>query len=140
MAWRVVFYCQACSNRLFLIGGAKIDDSFAALRLPGAIVGRLQERNRWYVAMQLLERHGILARQALSYNRTRGNLHYVYCTVRKRSSVGYTGNHMQIGNMAKRLRSSRTGKYAKGQVTRTRGKASDKMILQRRNGKKLSNK
>lgn len=34
---------------------------------------------------------------------------------------------------------SRTGKYAKGQVTRTRGKGSDKMILQRRNGKKLSN-
>jgi large subunit ribosomal protein L2 len=35
---------------------------------------------------------------------------------------------------------SRTGKYAKGQVTRTRGKGSDKMIIQRRNGKKLSNK
>ena len=35
---------------------------------------------------------------------------------------------------------SRTGKYAKGQVTRTRGKGSDKMILQRRSGKKLSNK
>jgi large subunit ribosomal protein L2 len=35
---------------------------------------------------------------------------------------------------------SRTGKYAKGQVTRTRGKGSDKMILQRRTGKKLSNK
>lgn len=34
---------------------------------------------------------------------------------------------------------SRTGKYAKGEVTRTRGKGSDKMILQRRNGKKLSN-
>ena len=35
---------------------------------------------------------------------------------------------------------SRTGKYAKGQVTRTRGKGSDKMIIQRRNGKKLPNK
>jgi len=35
---------------------------------------------------------------------------------------------------------SRTGKYAKGQVTRTRGKGSDKMIIQRRNGKKISNK
>jgi large subunit ribosomal protein L2 len=35
---------------------------------------------------------------------------------------------------------SRTGKYAKGEVTRTRGKGSDKMIIQRRNGKKLSNK
>lgn len=35
---------------------------------------------------------------------------------------------------------SRTGKYAKGQVTRTRGKGSDKMIIQRKNGKKLSNK
>lgn len=34
---------------------------------------------------------------------------------------------------------SRTGKYAKGEITRTRGKGSDKMILQRRNGKKLSN-
>jgi large subunit ribosomal protein L2 len=33
---------------------------------------------------------------------------------------------------------SRTGKYAKGQVTRTRGKGSDKMIIQRRNGKKIS--
>lgn len=33
---------------------------------------------------------------------------------------------------------SRTGKYAKGQVTRTRGKGSDKMIIQRKNGKKLS--
>jgi large subunit ribosomal protein L2 len=32
---------------------------------------------------------------------------------------------------------SRTGKYAKGEITRTRGKGSDKMILQRRNGKKL---
>ncbi len=35
---------------------------------------------------------------------------------------------------------SRTGKYAKGEITRTRGKGSDKMIIQRRNGKKLSNK
>lgn len=33
---------------------------------------------------------------------------------------------------------SRTGKYAKGEITRTRGKSSDKMIIQRRNGKKLS--
>ena len=35
---------------------------------------------------------------------------------------------------------SRTGKYAKGQITRTRGKGSDKMIIQRRGGKKLPNK
>ncbi len=35
---------------------------------------------------------------------------------------------------------SRTGKYAKGQITRQRGKGSDKMIIQRRNGKKLPNK
>jgi large subunit ribosomal protein L2 len=35
---------------------------------------------------------------------------------------------------------SRTGKYAKGQITRSRGKGSDKMIIQRRNGKKLPNK
>ena len=35
---------------------------------------------------------------------------------------------------------SRTGKYAKGQITRTSGKGSDKMIIQRRNGKKLPNK
>lgn len=35
---------------------------------------------------------------------------------------------------------SRKGKYAKGQVTRTRGKGSDKMIIQRKNGKKISNK
>jgi large subunit ribosomal protein L2 len=34
---------------------------------------------------------------------------------------------------------SRTGKYAKGEITRTRGKGSDKLIIQRRNGKKLSN-
>jgi large subunit ribosomal protein L2 len=34
---------------------------------------------------------------------------------------------------------SRTGKYAKGEKTRTRGKSSDKLIIQRRNGKKLSN-
>jgi large subunit ribosomal protein L2 len=33
---------------------------------------------------------------------------------------------------------SRKGKYAKGQITRTRGKGSDKMIIQRKNGKKLS--
>ena len=33
---------------------------------------------------------------------------------------------------------SRTGKYAKGQVTRKRGKASNKLILQRKNGKKLA--
>jgi large subunit ribosomal protein L2 len=35
---------------------------------------------------------------------------------------------------------SRKGKYAKGEITRTRGKGSDKMIIQRRNGKKLPNK
>ena len=35
---------------------------------------------------------------------------------------------------------SRKGKYAKGQITRVRGKGSDKMIIQRRNGKKLPNK
>ena len=35
---------------------------------------------------------------------------------------------------------SRTGKYAKGEITRTRGKGSDKMIIQRRNGKKLPKK
>jgi large subunit ribosomal protein L2 len=35
---------------------------------------------------------------------------------------------------------SRTNKYAKGEITRTRGKGSDKMIIQRRNGKKLPNK
>jgi large subunit ribosomal protein L2 len=33
---------------------------------------------------------------------------------------------------------SRTGKYAKGEKTRTRGKGSDKLILQRKNGKKLA--
>jgi large subunit ribosomal protein L2 len=35
---------------------------------------------------------------------------------------------------------SRSGKYAKGEITRTRGKGSDKLIIQRRNGKKLPNK
>jgi large subunit ribosomal protein L2 len=33
---------------------------------------------------------------------------------------------------------SRTGKYAKGEKTRTRGKGSDKLIIQRKNGKKLT--
>lgn len=33
---------------------------------------------------------------------------------------------------------SRTGKYAKGEKTRTRGKGSDKLIIQRRDGSKLS--
>jgi len=33
---------------------------------------------------------------------------------------------------------SRTGKYAKGQKTRTRGKGSDKMIIQRKNGSKIT--
>ncbi len=33
---------------------------------------------------------------------------------------------------------SRTGKYAKGLKTRTRGKGSDKMIIQRKNGKKIT--
>ena len=33
---------------------------------------------------------------------------------------------------------SRTGKYAKGQITRKRNKASNKLILQRKNGKKLA--
>jgi large subunit ribosomal protein L2 len=33
---------------------------------------------------------------------------------------------------------SRTGKYAKGQKTRTRGKGSDKMIIQRKNGSKIA--
>lgn len=33
---------------------------------------------------------------------------------------------------------SRTGKYAKGEKTRTLGKGSDKLIVQRRNGKKLN--
>jgi large subunit ribosomal protein L2 len=32
----------------------------------------------------------------------------------------------------------RTGKYAKGEKTRTRGKGSDKLIIQRKNGKKLA--
>jgi large subunit ribosomal protein L2 len=35
---------------------------------------------------------------------------------------------------------SRTGKYAKGEITRTRGKGSDKLILTRKNGKKLPSK
>ena len=33
---------------------------------------------------------------------------------------------------------SRTGKYAKGEKTRTRGKGSDKLIIQRRDGKKIA--
>lgn len=33
---------------------------------------------------------------------------------------------------------SRTGKYAKGEITRKRGKSSDQLIIQRKNGKKLS--
>jgi large subunit ribosomal protein L2 len=33
---------------------------------------------------------------------------------------------------------SRTGKYAKGEKTRQRGKGSDKLIIQRRDGKKLT--
>ena len=33
---------------------------------------------------------------------------------------------------------SRTGKYAKGQITRKRSKASNKLIIQRKNGKKLA--
>jgi large subunit ribosomal protein L2 len=35
---------------------------------------------------------------------------------------------------------SRSGKYAKGEKTRSRTKASNKLILQRKDGKKLSNK
>lgn len=35
---------------------------------------------------------------------------------------------------------SRNGKYAKGEKTRTRGKGSDKLIIVRKDGKKLSNK
>jgi len=35
---------------------------------------------------------------------------------------------------------SRTGKYAKGEKTRQRGKGSDKLIIQRKDGKKISNK
>lgn len=35
---------------------------------------------------------------------------------------------------------SRKGKYAKGEITRTRGKGSDKLILSRKNGKKLPSK
>jgi large subunit ribosomal protein L2 len=35
---------------------------------------------------------------------------------------------------------SRTGKYAKGEKTRTRGKGSDKLIIQRRDGKKIGKK
>lgn len=35
---------------------------------------------------------------------------------------------------------SRTGKYAKGEVTRKRGKGSDQLIIHRKNGKKLPNK
>jgi large subunit ribosomal protein L2 len=34
---------------------------------------------------------------------------------------------------------SRTGKYAKGEITRSRTKGSNKLIIQRKNGKKLSN-
>ncbi len=33
---------------------------------------------------------------------------------------------------------SRTGKYAKGEKTRTKGKSSDKLIIQRRDGKKIA--
>ena len=33
---------------------------------------------------------------------------------------------------------SRTGKYAKGEKTRTRGKGSDKLIIQRKNGSKIT--
>lgn len=33
---------------------------------------------------------------------------------------------------------SRTGKYAKGEKTRTKGKGSDKLIIQRRDGKKIA--
>ncbi len=33
---------------------------------------------------------------------------------------------------------SRNGKYAKGEKTRTRGKGSDKLIIQRKNGKKIT--
>ncbi len=33
---------------------------------------------------------------------------------------------------------SRTGKYAKGEKTRTKGKSSDKLIIQRKDGKKLA--
>jgi large subunit ribosomal protein L2 len=32
---------------------------------------------------------------------------------------------------------AKTGKYAKGQKTRTKGKGRDKLIIQRRDGKKL---
>ena len=35
---------------------------------------------------------------------------------------------------------SRTGKYAKGQITRSTTKASNKLIIQRSNGKKLSSR
>jgi large subunit ribosomal protein L2 len=35
---------------------------------------------------------------------------------------------------------SRSGKYAKGEITRSRTKGSNKLIIQRRNGKKLSSK
>ena len=35
---------------------------------------------------------------------------------------------------------SRSGKYAKGETTRSKTNASNKLIIQRRNGKKLSSK
>src|SRR6201995_199095 len=111
------------------------EDKYAVLKMPSGEVRRVLINCYATVGVVSNSDHNLQTMGKAGRNRWRG------IRPRNRGVAMNPVDHPMGGGEGKASGGhprSRTGKYAKGQITRKHGKSSNKLILQRKNGSKLS--
>jgi len=111
------------------------EDKYAVLKMPSGELRKILINCYATVGIVGNSDHGLQSMGKAGRNRWRG------IRPRNRGVAMNPVDHPMGGGEGKASGGhprSRTGKYAKGEKTRTRGKGSDKMIIQRKNGSKLT--
>jgi large subunit ribosomal protein L2 len=111
------------------------EEKYAVLKMPSGEVRRVLMKCYATVGVVSNSDHNLQTMGKAGRNRWRG------IRPRNRGVAMNPVDHPMGGGEGKASGGhprSRTGKYAKGQITRKRDKSSNKLILQRKNGKKLA--
>ena len=111
------------------------EDKYAVLKMPSGELRKVLINCYATVGIVGNSDHGLQSMGKAGRNRWRG------IRPRNRGVAMNPVDHPMGGGEGKASGGhprSRTGKYAKGEKTRTRGKGSDKLIIQRKNGSKLT--
>ncbi len=116
---------------------ANKEEKYAVLKMPSGELRKLLVNCFATIGVVSNSDHNLETAGKAGVNRWKG------CTPRTRGVAMNPVDHPMGGGEGRASGGhprSRTGKYAKGEKTRTKGKASDKLIIQRKDGKKLSKK